>query len=55
MTKSPAAAKPSVSDAGLSLEPVFAALRTRYPAAARAEAEADPDFSDLDPFSDDLA
>ena len=24
-------------------------------AAARAQAEADPDFSDLDPFSDDLA
>ena len=40
MTKSRAATKPSVSEAGLSLEPVFAALRTRYPAAERAEAEA---------------
>ena len=28
---------------------------TEAEAAARAEAEADPDFSDLDPFSDDLA
>ncbi|MHC6217673.1 NAD-glutamate dehydrogenase [Stenotrophomonas acidaminiphila] len=39
-TKSQPAAKQSVSEAGLSLEPVFAALRKRYPAAAQAQAVA---------------